>query len=325
MKVHELVNTDENKNSSTAISDEKPSGPIDHTENWGYGCRTIFHPRPPQFPQYDSIFPSNSEAGRSFHGVLPSEFHYSPHYRPDFHEAYSESQIKYSESNTYPNQYNYPQYFATLDQYPQQHHPAYLMSQPKPVLYPPAPPNPQYQQQQQQLQVREPQSQVMYSGSTSESSYGETLLPNDSGSTSSASVYSDSAENKSRRGSAIRKKKIAPPAEKIFKCTHPGCNEGFTRRQNLKSHMGRHTGVRDFACSEAGCESTFRRHQELLRHVRSVHAPKELRPFSCPIGCGKKFARADALKRHLESAKSRLGGCAIIAASNKKKIEEGEQ
>ncbi|KAJ1569093.1 hypothetical protein HK096_004248, partial [Nowakowskiella sp. JEL0078] len=105
------------------------------------------------------------------------------------------------------------------------------------------------------------------------------------------------------------------PTAKLFKCSHPGCDESFTRRQNLRSHQGRHTGIRDFKCTENGCGSAFHRRQELLRHTRSVHSPKDQRPFMCTSGCSRTFARADALKRHLESTKSKLGGCAAIAAA----------
>ncbi|KAJ1557088.1 hypothetical protein HK096_009166 [Nowakowskiella sp. JEL0078] len=117
---------------------------------------------------------------------------------------------------------------------------------------------------------------------------------------------------RTKTSSATRK---SAPTAKLFKCPHPGCDEGFTRRQNLRSHQGRHTGVRDFKCTENGCGSAFRRRQELLRHARSVHSPKDQRPFVCTSGCGRTFARADALKRHLESTKSKLGGCAAVAAA----------
>ncbi|KAI8803655.1 hypothetical protein BJ742DRAFT_827636 [Cladochytrium replicatum] len=108
---------------------------------------------------------------------------------------------------------------------------------------------------------------------------------------------------------------VAPPSAKIFYCPHPGCNEGFTRRQNLRSHMGRHTGTRNFSCPHQGCESTFRRRQELLRHTRSVHGGLEARPWACPEGCGRTFARHDALQRHLGSNKSRSGACAAVRAA----------
>eukprot|EP00842_Homolaphlyctis_polyrhiza_P003596 jgi/Hompol1/4237/HPOL_001185-RA len=81
-----------------------------------------------------------------------------------------------------------------------------------------------------------------------------------------------------------------------FRCPHPGCSQGFTRRQNLRSHMTIHTNERPHPCPK--CSATFRRRQELLRHGRSVHAPAGVKSFQC-VHCERLFGRADALKRHI--------------------------
>ncbi|KAJ3287148.1 hypothetical protein HDU79_005948 [Rhizoclosmatium sp. JEL0117] len=57
------------------------------------------------------------------------------------------------------------------------------------------------------------------------------------------------------------------------------------------------------------CYARFRRRQEMLRHVRSVHGGAGDKVWVCPGGerglCNRRFARADALRRHLESIRCR--------------------
>ncbi|KAI8929219.1 hypothetical protein BC831DRAFT_390958, partial [Entophlyctis helioformis] len=83
--------------------------------------------------------------------------------------------------------------------------------------------------------------------------------------------------------------------KRMFMCAFPGCTQGFTRRQNLRSHVTIHTNERPHPCMK--CSATFRRRQELLRHERSVHAPPGVKNFQCS-NCLRLFGRADALKRH---------------------------
>ncbi|KAL5035326.1 hypothetical protein BDV3_005277 [Batrachochytrium dendrobatidis] len=96
--------------------------------------------------------------------------------------------------------------------------------------------------------------------------------------------------------SSLRQQPQKSKTKHVFLCTFPGCSLGFTRRQNLRSHMTIHTNERPHACDK--CPATFRRRQELLRHCRSVHAPAGVKLFRCSH-CLRLFGRADALKRHI--------------------------
>ncbi|KAI9193703.1 uncharacterized protein BJ171DRAFT_524288 [Polychytrium aggregatum] len=97
-------------------------------------------------------------------------------------------------------------------------------------------------------------------------------------------------------------------APREFACNFEGCNATFTRRQNLRSHQSCHSNVRSHACTE--CNALFRRKQELLRHMRSVHGGEDAKAWGCP-SCGKHFARADALRKHLYCEKSRQVSCSV--------------
>ncbi|KAJ3345986.1 hypothetical protein HDU83_003520 [Entophlyctis luteolus] len=66
------------------------------------------------------------------------------------------------------------------------------------------------------------------------------------------------------------------------------------------------------------CFAKFRRRQEMDRHVLSVHCSEEEKAWKCPATCHgrpceRRYARADALRKHLDSAKSRNvpGGCSF--------------
>ena len=50
---------------------------------------------------------------------------------------------------------------------------------------------------------------------------------------------------------------------------------------------------KSFQCTT--CSATFKRSHDLRRHHRSVHS--DVKPYNCR--CGKRFARQDALKRHV--------------------------
>lgn len=81
--------------------------------------------------------------------------------------------------------------------------------------------------------------------------------------------------------------------EKKYLC--PQCQNTFTRKHNLKSHLLTHTDQKPFACSN--CPSQFRRQYDLRRHEK-IHTRE--RSHICKE-CGKGFARADALLRHANS------------------------
>ncbi|KAK8879908.1 zinc finger protein [Apiospora arundinis] len=87
-----------------------------------------------------------------------------------------------------------------------------------------------------------------------------------------------------------------------YRC--PECQKVFGKKFNLDSHMITHSGRRDFLCNV--CAMGFARDNDRNRH-QATHREKE---FECggtlnngqSWGCHKKFARADTLKSHHNSA-----------------------
>ena len=108
-----------------------------------------------------------------------------------------------------------------------------------------------------------------------------------------------------RQNHAMRRASVA--GSSIFQCNEPGCYRTFNRLQNLKSHARCHLKVSPHTCNV--CHHSFRRSTDLARHVRTVHASEEDKPWGCE-GCGKRFGRSDALKRH-STSKSKLYGCPV--------------
>jgi len=96
--------------------------------------------------------------------------------------------------------------------------------------------------------------------------------------------------------------------EGVFRCPIPGCGSTFTRHFNLKGHLRSHNDERPYKCLYDGCPKSkvgFARQHDCKRHML-LH--EGLRPFECE-GCGKKFARLDALTRHHKSEQGQE--CAI--------------
>lgn len=92
-----------------------------------------------------------------------------------------------------------------------------------------------------------------------------------------------------------------------FQCSL--CPKRFTRAYNLRSHLRTHTDERPFVCTV--CGKAFARQHDRKRH-EGLHSGEK--KFVCrgPLqsgpqwGCGRRFARADALGRHFRSEAGRV-------------------
>lgn len=188
----------------------------------------------------------------------------------------------------------------------------------------PPPPQQQYpyDQQYQYQQQPQPQPQQQYSNFLSPESAAQQTSSSGSNNTRrsrSASTSSSSASrNRSRSRSASRDYilELAAPTQSnkrvqkhpsAFACTL--CDKRFTRAYNLRSHLRTHTDERPFVCTV--CGKAFARQHDRKRH-EALHSGEK--KFECrgvlgdgktPWGCGRKFARADALGRHFRTEAGR--------------------
>ena len=120
----------------------------------------------------------------------------------------------------------------------------------------------------------------------------------------------------------------APEREKRVQI-HPGtfqchlCPKKFTRAYNLRSHLRTHTDERPFVCNI--CFKAFARQHDRKRH-ESLHLGEK--KFVCrgelgtggSWGCGRRFARVDALGRHFRSEAGRV---CIEPLLNEEAMERG--
>lgn len=65
-----------------------------------------------------------------------------------------------------------------------------------------------------------------------------------------------------------------PHDQMPFRCNYPGCGQAFARSDNLKTHMKRHSGVKDFKCEYCNYESS--RSDTIKRHMRNKHPSEYL-------------------------------------------------
>ncbi|KAL9111363.1 MAG: hypothetical protein Q9227_004240 [Pyrenula ochraceoflavens] len=84
----------------------------------------------------------------------------------------------------------------------------------------------------------------------------------------------------------------------------PKCQKCFTRAHNLRVHMRIHQGDKPFSCAE--CGKAFARDPDRRRHESSHNSNQNIicggdLVIGQSWGCGKSFARLDALSKHFRS------------------------
>ncbi|KAI9658540.1 MAG: DNA-binding transcription factor [Trizodia sp. TS-e1964] len=110
-----------------------------------------------------------------------------------------------------------------------------------------------------------------------------------------------------RPGSGAGESKRIQKHPATFQCNL--CPKRFTRAYNLRSHLRTHTDERPFVCTV--CGKAFARQHDRKRH-EGLHSGEK--KFVCKgelksrnsWGCGRRFARADALGRHFRSEAGRI-------------------
>ncbi|WLF79171.1 DNA-binding transcription factor [Lodderomyces elongisporus] len=104
----------------------------------------------------------------------------------------------------------------------------------------------------------------------------------------------------------------------------PQCDKVFQKPYNLKSHMKTHSTEKPFQCSY--CPKTFarshdkKRHEVLHKGTKNFKCEGYLQDGKTRWGCGKRFARSDALSRHFRTETGWL--CIRPLMDEAKRLEE---
>ncbi|XP_062303908.1 zinc finger and SCAN domain-containing protein 21-like [Osmerus eperlanus] len=81
--------------------------------------------------------------------------------------------------------------------------------------------------------------------------------------------------------------------EKPYQCQR--CNKRYSQKVNLVGHMRTHTGEKPYQCQE--CSKRFSVKSDMVRHMRTHTGEK---PFQCQE-CSKLFARSGTLEKHMRT------------------------